>query len=176
MDFNEYRLKAFLTCNDLKTPQLNLAHMVLGMASELDEIYIAAEVKKDVVNLHEELGDETWYLAGYCTFRVITPVIQYDHAGYTWADLVCAVSTLVDMVKKYVAYGKPIDRVIEQELVNKCFTVIANFTHARTGIGEIFHMNIEKLKGRYPDGRFDKVSAIDRNLDNERNILEQNSK
>ena len=67
MNIREYQVEASRTCSDLGE-KLNLAHMVLGICSEEEELY-RAFVKNDLVNIQEEQADKFWYLANYCNFR-----------------------------------------------------------------------------------------------------------
>jgi len=77
-----------------------------------------------------------------------------------------------DAIKKFVAYGKPIDRTnIKEELgdiqwyfARMC--ALFGFTYE-----DIMQINIDKLKKRYGD-KFTEHAALNRDLDAERKILE----
>ena len=63
-----YQELAKRTCASLGDEKLDLAHMVLGIISEQEEL-LQALVNGDEVNQREEMADICWYLANYCTFR-----------------------------------------------------------------------------------------------------------
>lgn len=116
MEIKEYQKLAFRTCNDLNNGLANMAHMILGMQTELGEFadpykkYWAYGKKLDKTNVKEELGDLMWYIACACEFN-------------DWS------------------------------------------------LEDICQTNIDKLKARYPE-KFTNELAINRNLDIERQILE----
>lgn len=79
---------------------------------------------------------------------------------------------LLDMLKKHVFYGKPLDLVNAKEEVGDqqwyCGLMIDIL---QTTFDEVLTVNIEKLQARYPE-KFSEEKAINRNLDVERQILE----
>lgn len=82
------------------------------------------------------------------------------------------VGELQDAIKKFVAYGKPIDRTnIKEELGDILWY------HARMcalfgfSYEEVMQVNIDKLKKRYGE-KFTEHAALNRDLDAERKILE----
>lgn len=60
---------------------------------------------------------------------------------------------LNDLVKKWIFHKKPLDREhIKKEIGDVCW-YIADICHSMGfDLGEIFQMNIDKLKARYPEG------------------------
>lgn len=80
---------------------------------------------------------------------------------------------LMDVLKKYTIYNKPIDTVNLQEECGDLFWYIAlladevGFTFEDT-----FEKNIAKLRARYPN-RFTEFDALNRDLNKEREILEK---
>ena len=83
------------------------------------------------------------------------------------------VGELVDVFKKNLAYGKPIDWVNVKEEVVDIMWYLVNFCRIHNiDIEEQMDRNINKLRQRYPD-RFDSHLAVNRNLDLERKILEE---
>ena len=68
MTIKEYQIQAKRTCPSLGNDKLDLAHMVLGIGSETEELY-KAMLTNDSVNVLEEIIDKIWYIANYCTFR-----------------------------------------------------------------------------------------------------------
>ena len=84
---------------------------------------------------------------------------------------------LLDMVKKHVFYGKPLDWVnLEEELGDSnWYQSVAIHTAKMAGyvtsLEIICNKNIAKLKARY-GGKFSEAAAQERDLDNERALLE----
>lgn len=60
---------------------------------------------------------------------------------------------LNDLVKKWIFHKKPLDREhMKKEIADVCW-YIADICHSMGfDLGEIFQMNIDKLKARYPEG------------------------
>ena len=79
----------------------------------------------------------------------------------------------LDMLKKHIYYGKPLDLVNAKEEVSDTFWYCAVAVDVlKTTFEEVMSVNIEKLKARYPE-KFTKENAINRNLEVERSILEK---
>lgn len=79
-----------------------------------------------------------------------------------------------DAVKKYLYYGKEIDRTnLIEELGDLTWYIGLAIGALGTSWGEVFRANIEKLAARYPQ-RFKEESANTRDLEKERNVLEDN--
>jgi len=82
------------------------------------------------------------------------------------------IGELMDPYKKNLAYEKPVDIVNVKEEVGDLMWYVANFCNLNGfDLEEIMETNIKKLQERYPQ-KFDKVLAVQRNLNNERKILE----
>lgn len=79
---------------------------------------------------------------------------------------------LADILKKNIAYGKPIDWINYEEEIGDLMWYIINLCRM-TGFNleDILDKNIAKLRQRYPD-KFTTNLALNRNLDAEREILE----
>lgn len=153
--------------------KLNLAHMVMGLGSELGELVncIGTELKRkiDLVNLSEEIGDMYWYIANYCNLRNISPPENktVDHLPDFMAMelLIVSVADLTDLVKKYVAYGKEIQRAQEMEAIYDVYSalnLLASVYNLNTD--EVRQKNITKLRVRYPE-KFTQEAAINRDLE-----------
>lgn len=80
---------------------------------------------------------------------------------------------MIDALKKHIYYGKPLDKV---NLLEECGDLLWYCSIIMDALGasyqEVMQTNIEKLAARYPD-KFSEESAINRNLDVERSILEK---
>jgi len=82
---------------------------------------------------------------------------------------------IVDVLKKHIFYGKPIDEVnLREELGDSMWYVGLAVDVLRTTMDEIMTTNIAKLRARYPE-KFTEEAALNRNLDAEKTILEGNA-
>jgi NTP pyrophosphatase (non-canonical NTP hydrolase) len=80
---------------------------------------------------------------------------------------------LLDAIKKHLMYGKPLDEVNIKEEVADCFWYMAILADTLGfSFEEIQERNIAKLKARFGD-KFTEESAINRDLEKERKILEE---
>jgi NTP pyrophosphatase (non-canonical NTP hydrolase) len=118
MDIREFQTKSKRTCPTLGSLNINLVHMALGINSEIVELEDAIGVK-DYVNVGEEVADLLWYVGNYCTFRgydIPYPKnpIDFKDSRSMIADLYYSTADLQDLVKKFLAYGKPINRTTEE--------------------------------------------------------------
>lgn len=87
--------------------------------------------------------------------------------------LVTESSEIADVYKKHIAYNQSIDYINVKEEIGDIMFYVANLCNLHDwDLREIMNTNIKKLEARYPE-RFTEVNAINRNLDVERNILEQ---
>jgi NTP pyrophosphatase (non-canonical NTP hydrolase) len=87
--------------------------------------------------------------------------------------LITEAGELVDVLKKDLAYGKEIDWVNFQEEIGDILWYIAGLCNINGfDIEKIMDVNIDKLKARYPE-KFTSENSIHRNLDKEREILEE---
>jgi NTP pyrophosphatase (non-canonical NTP hydrolase) len=80
---------------------------------------------------------------------------------------------LLDVIKKHIFYGKPVDQVNLAEEVGDTMWYVAEVVRAlRVDLDSVLSKNIDKLRCRYPD-KFSSEAAVNRNLDAERKILER---
>jgi NTP pyrophosphatase (non-canonical NTP hydrolase) len=80
---------------------------------------------------------------------------------------------LLDAYKKWFAYNKPLDLINIGEEIGDTFWYLSNLCRMLNfDIEKILETNIKKLETRYPD-KFTEEKAINRNLENERKILEK---
>lgn len=79
---------------------------------------------------------------------------------------------LLDAYKKHFAYGKDLDVVNVGEEIADIMWYVSNLCRMKgIDLEEMMQRNIDKLKARYPE-KFTQENALNRDLDNERNILE----
>ena len=177
MNFKEYQEKAIRTLVELESEKLALSHVALGLGSEIVELstYI------DEVNKIEEIGDMFWYLAGYCHIRnlqlsdyishypqKITILLAKNQPDFILNKLICDISNLQDIVKKFIAYNKSIDKVEESLILIDICTSLFIYGNISNSIDlqQILVKNIDKLLVRYPD-KFSDMLAVNRNLEKE---------
>lgn len=178
MKLQEYQNKAKRTSADLGSDKLNLSHMVMGMCTELPELEDAI-INKDITNIGEELADIYWYIANYETFRgykteTVKRLVGINSGGVVLGvgKLYRDIGLLQDIIKKYVAYNKEIDTIIEEELLHVIkYNLSMMFKLYELNESEYLQKNIDKLIARYPD-KFTEHDAVNRDLETERKILE----
>lgn len=79
---------------------------------------------------------------------------------------------VADQFKRHLIYGKELDEINLMEEIGDLFWYCAILSHhIDISFVTIMERNIAKLKARYP-GKFTKDSAINRDLEKERRILE----
>ena len=165
MNWKDYCQAAKRTLVKLENDKLDLSHMILGLISEYNE-YQDAVTYKDEVNKNEEVGDMYWYVANYCNMRNINPTFDYN-IGYE--NYAYCLSKLSNIVKRYVAYNKEIDKLEEKYWINGILFNL-NSMYIDTTMETVLEKNINKLKVRFPD-KFDTEKAINRDLNAEYNAL-----
>lgn len=79
---------------------------------------------------------------------------------------------LLDMLKKHIFYGKPLDLVnAKEEVGDSMWYAGLAIDVLRTTMNDILTMNIDKLRLRYPE-KFSGEQAVNRDTDAERRLLE----
>ena len=79
---------------------------------------------------------------------------------------------MIDMLKKHLFYGTPIDWInAKEEIGDQSWYIGLAIDVMKTTMNEILTLNIEKLQIRYPE-KFSEYCAINRNLEAERKLLE----
>jgi len=173
MNLEQYVMAASRTCPTLTTYKEDVAHMMLGIMSELVELEEAIEIG-DIPNIGEELGDIMWYVANYSTIISI-PITSYVEVDDSIDNLVRALystaSRLSNIVKRFIAYNKQNLDEEMLELNNVKYLVYSIAKHYSLDINNILLTNITKLKNRFPD-KFTEQFALSRDISAERKILE----
>jgi len=174
MNFKEYLEQSEKTISnqfniDTEREQ-KVLHAIIGMLTEVEEIMDS----KDIVNLKEEISDIFWYSAIIYREYEIDFTYEYVKTEKNIIEFLKRNITLLDMFKKKIFYNKEIDSVkfvsLFKETMNYIISLCAdnNFD-----IEEIFELNIQKLKKRYGN-KFSSESAINRDLEGERKVMEEN--
>lgn len=97
--------------------------------------------------------------------------IRLLHAGM---GMVTEAGEFMDMLKKHLFYGKPLDKINLAEEVGDSYWYMALAVDIlKTTMNDVMTVNIDKLKARYPE-KFTEYHAENRDLVNERAILEGN--
>lgn len=189
MNFSEYRKLTLNTMSQTGKKVTDSTHMTLGLNTEIMGELPDAIIAQDLVNFKEEIGDAFWYLANYCNIWEIEPTRDNELPSETFGaaeldprsgdqfmlifSLGQNIALLQDLDKKDLAYGKAGDENVRLSLTN----VIYNMLEATAFIfgidtDKVRATNIAKLQARYPD-KFTNESAVNRNLEVEREILEK---
>lgn len=178
MELAEYKELTPKTIKPLGSEQMDCVHMIIGMFSELNELADAL-TNDDEVNVQEEVGDFSWYLTNYANIRAISITHKKFIGGYSYNSLVYEASKLSDIVKKFLVYGKEIDREAEAEQVQVLVDIVTHLyfkeeTQKMVDIEKAWELNINKLhKIRYKNATYSDQQAIERNTEEERKELEK---
>ena len=99
--------------------------------------------------------------------------VEYMRLSHAGMGMVTEAAEFVDVLKKHAFYGKPLDKVNLAEEIGDLFWYIAVACN-ELGVNpsDIMQTNIDKLKARYGH-KFNAEGAINRDLDKERDILEE---
>jgi len=182
MTLKEYQQQSKRTCPNLSDNlAVDLAHMVLGMNSEISELEEAFE-KNDLINVSEELADNFgWYMANYCTFRHLDYSTLFNGVEYMFdlnnKELIehtyNILSKLQDLIKKNLAYKKEIKEYLEIEYLEELAKICFSFCKLNNiDFNKALENNINKLLVRFPI-EFTETLANNRDLESERKELEK---
>lgn len=182
--FKDYQELAMRTCKEMGSRKLNIAHMIIGLTSEMHELDDAID-KQDNVNISEEIADMYWYLAGICTLyglELSNAIAERDEHGEVTIDR--AISLLNQTIKWDIIYSNyPIDHIgfagTTKELRELVENGVQQVVDAITGLEawcdisleKALTNNINKLKARHGD-KYSDLAATVRDLDVEREMLE----
>lgn len=198
MNPNEYVKNVLITeAKDLaplqerfsKEINIRLLHGAIGLASELAEIReMAREEEIDIVNLKEELGDLSWYMGIMTDALGLNPETVFkSHSRFKAEEtedkgevlllkvdiMTICIGAAIDFIKKSVIYGKPLNyHEIEGNLQELSFEIEEALNIYGMTSAQARERNIEKLRARYGD-KFTEAAANERDLKNEREILEK---
>lgn len=151
----------------------NIVHCMFGVQTELGEILdlykksFAYRKPFDKTNLLEEVCDIMWYVAGGCTITELSLNNFLDSIEFNGDFIPKEDYPTLDIM------GGVYDLIINYQ--NNKITLEALLEKFVTSEEELFRgltNNINKLIIRYPD-KFSTENAINRDLDSERNQLEQ---
>lgn len=168
--------------NDLAF-QLDQSHMIQGMFSEIEELIVAIK-RRDKVNIKEELGDITWYIANFININYpefddemvdFLPLNVSMNEQEILLMLTQKVSALSDFTKRELAYRQ--FKINNANKVNVYTIEVLRWVYHIARKFEItpekmYDRNIAKLYVRYPN-KFNQEDATIRNLEAELKELEK---
>jgi NTP pyrophosphatase (non-canonical NTP hydrolase) len=152
-------------------PNERLLHAAMGLVTEIGELY---EVESEEHEL-EEIGDVLWYLAlAHDVFEMdwneeflIDWAVNYIRGDNPLESLSIYSSELLDLVKKQIFYGKPIDLDYARVIVAFMKMVIEVGTNENEScpftFQQVLEANVNKLKTRYPE-KFTEEAAVNRDV------------
>lgn len=180
LELSEKTLSTEFHCDE---KHQKLLHSVIGVLTEVEELldnHIDDRRDKDSINILEEVGDITWYLAIIGReFQIDYPQIIIKEKNNDPVRLILKIikntCKLLDMMKKKIFYNKTIDEMQFKNITHLVMLDLSDYMNIHDiDIQKSFDINIAKLKARYGD-KFSSERAINRDLDTERNILEGNN-
>jgi NTP pyrophosphatase (non-canonical NTP hydrolase) len=154
-----------------------ILHSVMGILTELDELLENYDKELDTINVVEEIGDVLFYLAILGReWGIDFPHLQVKEKAQDPKEIILNLiknsCKLLDILKKKIYYNKPINEEIFVSLTKIIILNVADYmNYYDIDMEKSFEININKLKARYGD-KFSSDSAINRNLELEREILE----
>lgn len=160
MDLIEYRVEAPKTLND-KGFELNLCHAALGIITEVEEYFKAAD-NGDAPNMEEELGDLAWFTnLGAVTLGIT--INENDIEEQSEASMAKSVVEFADMVKSIAIYNKAANLQRAEELLMQIFGFIKKESN---DFNLCLKANIVKLQlKRYKkDGKYNPIENFNRDV------------
>jgi NTP pyrophosphatase (non-canonical NTP hydrolase) len=193
----EYQQLASRTCPDLGSEKLNLFHMNSGIVTEIGEAidpikkHIAYGKELDLVNVGEEIADACWYIANKARLflnektnkelwseEIFKNCIKdFESQGDLEIKDLFDVTEVLHTISSQIATLVKLNQVetfIERDSVGidsmTLLFKVAEFL--KLDFWQLLTNNIQKLQIRYPE-KFSNESALNRNLEEERKVLEQ---
>ena len=174
-----------------KTPNhilVRLLHAQLGLCTEFTEFHDA----KTRVNAIEELGDMIWYLAlidNTISVASLQSLVQensqfdYDISQYVSASH--WIAEMADVLKRCIYYAEPFNEANKKGIIPSKRFEVAYWGVIRwmediisdqsfPSMGELMHMNIEKLSKRFPGLKFTQQDVLNRDVENELSHIQEN--
>lgn len=169
MNLTEYVKESRRTFTKLETVEMDMFHLESGITSEYGEIIdilkrnVAYQKEIDINHLKEEIGDYFWYVANLIYLDEQIVESEIEEIFNMWNMYQNSISSEI--------LGKPFYEVIPTFNEQNNLTVVLYLVKLfNLELEEILHLNIEKLKVRFPDG-FTKEKALTRDLKKEDIIL-----
>lgn len=182
LDLSEKTLSTQFNCDFYHQ---KLLHSVMGSLTEIDELlenYCDGELIVDVNkqgSVSEESADIFWYIA--ILFRELEIdnfefKIDSNFKTNTPFNTLLSFTSLslkfLDLLKKKLFYNKEISKDLMIDYSIQLHSMMTLFCqYYKADVNSILEKNINKLRARYGE-KFSSDKAINRNLDIEKNILE----
>ena len=184
-DYTDFVRKLFNRQDDVSK---DYAHAVLGVVTEVHEYLNAV----DEVNALEELGDLEFFVEALAhVVEDVTgerPAINAEdlqQAAVAWSPLTyealprihVALNDLTNTVKRWVGYGKAPTNLAELWKLAAFTAFAANQAGPlpTTDRQLVREANVRKLLKRYPEGEFNQMRALVRNVEAERDAIQGNT-
>jgi NTP pyrophosphatase (non-canonical NTP hydrolase) len=173
-ELSEKTLSTQFHCDDKKIELL--LHATMGILTEVEELLDNHLGDVDRINVLEEIGDVTWYLAIIgreynLDFPTDLPLTNEDPMKIV-VSIIKQSCKLLDMLKKKLYYNKPINDESFKQITTLIMILTQSYmNYFNIDIKGSFDVNISKLKARYGE-KFSSEKAINRDLEVERKILE----
>jgi NTP pyrophosphatase (non-canonical NTP hydrolase) len=107
-----------------------------------------------------------------CSLEVINRLSRQARLMHGMMGLVTESGELMDAMKCHVFYGKSLDEVnIIEEVGDAAWYLAIILSCCQTSFEDCFQINHDKLEARFPE-KFEELKALERNLIEERRILE----
>jgi hypothetical protein len=157
VDQETYRDAIARTWNDDTPEQYQPANAALGVVGEVREFYDGRHIG--------EAGDLIYYtttLRRLLAFPVADDLdpFSFDEDEDVFEEMRFAADQIAEHTKKYVFHGEDFTHLIEAHTYKNLQYVAALFDRHGGSIEMVREHNVEKLRGRYPDG-FEKGSGRD---------------
>jgi len=173
-ELSEKTLSTQFHCDDKKIELI--LHATMGILTEVEELLDNHLGDVDRINVLEEIGDVTWYLAIIgreynLDFPTDLPLTNEDPMKIV-VSIIKQSCKLLDMLKKKLYYNKPINDESFKQITTLIMILTQSYmNYFNIDIKGSFDVNISKLKARYGE-KFSSEKAINRDLEVERKILE----
>jgi NTP pyrophosphatase (non-canonical NTP hydrolase) len=178
LELSEKTLSLQFNAEDQKDQKI--LHAVIGILTEIEELLDNYTTETpDFTNILEEIGDVQWYLSILGReFELDYPQVIIKEKNSNPEKLVLKMikntCKILDFLKKKIYYNKPIDENLFKTITTLIMLDLSDYMNCYDIDAEkCFDVNIAKLKARYGD-KFSSERAINRDLQTERNILENN--
>lgn len=149
----------------LDTLPMMYIHAAMGIAGEVAELCSSifdSGIHSD--HTREEMGDLLFYCQAALNFshRSFVDYLDYRPA-LDDAAMVKSAGDLLDTVKRYAVYGKPLnEEMFTASVLSILGNLFALIDEARFTPQSIMRENVKKLQARYPAGTYSDADAVAR--------------
>lgn len=164
MNLQEYQQLTGRTNVNLGSPAINAAHVTLGIVGEWGEFNVALQhinfnLSKEETN--KEGGDILWYTSELA--NVFQLKLEEEEFKLYRLGVEGSISEVAEMMKKFLAYSKPVDlQLLSLHLNNIVAHIAWHLEDNGFDLEQCLFDNIEKLKLRFPE-KFSAELAIQQN-------------